>query len=109
MRRNIPPCTRPTMKICGVRTILRPVRVATARVVAKAPAGLVGAWIVMAVIGDSWKRGTVGRDASGGGRRGLGPLVGRLAGEVQEHLVEGRPPQADLLDLDAGVVEDADG
>ena len=46
------------MKICGVRKILRPVRIATARVVAKAPAGLVGAWIVgagivMAVIGSS--------------------------------------------------------
>src|SRR6478609_4987297 len=131
MTRKSAPCTVPMMSTDGVRKNCRIVRRAVCAVVVSMPAPW--AWaaggvvrrsattasrtapssrpvevavvdaVVMAI---SWS--VVGPSGGVCGRVGLGGGLGRLAGQGEEDLVEGGTAEADVVDLEASLVEQSD-
>src|SRR5918995_5574223 len=114
MSRNIAPVTVLITSSCGVRTNLRAVRAATAPAVASGPAGRwagtsarssvrvmsVSVMVVIAVVLRPRSRGVGGLQPPLVGLVGLPGVLDRDAGQGQEHLVERRAAQADVVDLD---------
>src|SRR5262245_28219970 len=123
MSRNIAPLMVDTTSSCGVRTKRRVVRPATARAVAIGPAVRAGAVIPSAgwAVPAAGATGVGGASVSmvmtvlssevsrSGGHVGVGLGLGRGPGQGQEHLVERRPAQADVVDLEAEAVDDPHG
>src|SRR5215475_15493620 len=96
---------------CGVRTNLRTVRRATAAVAGQnlAPvltwpgAGLRGEPVTADALAMAILPG------SGGRRAARLPGAGRLGGEGEEDLIEGGPPQRDVFDGGAAVIQGPHG